>query len=354
MNSTAPQPLETATKLEEKVLAIWRRLLKVENLGVTDNFFDAGGHSLLAMTTILEIESQLGLVISLETIFNKPTVRELCESLNEGHERKAATIIPLRPAKSLDNQLFYIQSVSEAAALQNVLSESISIATVTTNSAALLRQRMDRRGARAAIDKISSIYAEAIFAQRPDRPFCLAGHSFGGILAVETGCKLEALGASPAAIFLFDTFLHRSLRRIFYEIAYNKLLQRKFRELIEGHGGELRKRATVLSKNVLSRSFAIYGPRTKSADDLNMIFREVGSHSYHGPALPLSGELVLFLATRTDSGQPRRLSSNLGWARNVRNNLTMVPIPGATHDFHSLLESGAQSFVAREIERRFF
>lgn len=208
------------------------------------------------MTTLLEIELQLGLAISLDKIFSEPTVRELCASLSESHEQKPAAIVPIRTGKSLDKQLYYIQSVSELSALRGVLSDSISIATVATNGTGLLHQQIGRRDVRAAIDQISSAYAEAIFAQRPNRPFCLAGHSFGGILAVETSCKLEELGGPPTAIFLFDTFLHRSMRRIFFESVHNKLLQRKFQEFLQGRGGELQRRMLVLSRNALNRSIS--------------------------------------------------------------------------------------------------
>ena len=356
MLSSPPSQLpEIATSdLETSVLTIWRHHLKVRDLGVTDNFFDAGGHSLLAMTTILEIESQLGLVVSLDTIFSKPTVREFCASLMADHEHKAAAIVPIKGRDSAENRLFYIQSVSEASALQSVLSNSIAIAAVTTNRAQLLRPRMNRQDILAAINQVSSIYAEAIFAQQPKKPFCLAGHSFDGILAVETACRLEELGSPPTAVFLFDTFLHRSLRRIFYEIAHNKLLQQKFRQILQGRAGELRKRTHVLSRNLLNNSFVANRSGSTSADELNLIFREVGSNSYPGPTRPLSSELVLFQATRTDMGRAKRISPNLGWARHLKGQLTMVPLLGTTHEFSSLVGVGARSIVAKEVERRFF
>ena len=52
-----------ADETTTKVLATCRRLLKNDNFGLDDNFFDFGGHSLLAMVLALELESELGLPI---------------------------------------------------------------------------------------------------------------------------------------------------------------------------------------------------------------------------------------------------------------------------------------------------
>lgn len=51
---------EPRTPIERAIAAIWKEMLKVDRVGVRDNFFDLGGHSLLSMQVIARIERQLG------------------------------------------------------------------------------------------------------------------------------------------------------------------------------------------------------------------------------------------------------------------------------------------------------
>ena len=71
-------------ELESAVLEIWCRVLGVEDLGVTDNFFAMGGHSLAAIKVVALIREQLGLNPPTNLLFERQTVRELVQSLDQG------------------------------------------------------------------------------------------------------------------------------------------------------------------------------------------------------------------------------------------------------------------------------
>ncbi len=73
-----------AGELESAVLEIWCRVLGVEDLGVTDNFFAMGGHSLAAIKVVALIREQLGLNPPTNLLFERQTVRELVQSLDQG------------------------------------------------------------------------------------------------------------------------------------------------------------------------------------------------------------------------------------------------------------------------------
>ncbi|QIO35997.1 non-ribosomal peptide synthetase [Bradyrhizobium sp. 1(2017)] len=75
---SGPDVALPARGFTEKVLSdIWIDLLKVESIGVTDNFFDLGGHSLLAGQTMARIARALGVSLPIKTIFEAPTIKEL-------------------------------------------------------------------------------------------------------------------------------------------------------------------------------------------------------------------------------------------------------------------------------------
>ncbi|MBB4397894.1 non-ribosomal peptide synthetase [Bradyrhizobium sp. ERR14] len=97
----APVP---ARRFTEKVLSdIWIDLLKVESLGVTDNFFDLGGHSLLAGQAMARIARALGVSLPIKTIFEAPTIEGLARRVDQA---MAAT--PRKPAAS-------VKSLAEAS-----------------------------------------------------------------------------------------------------------------------------------------------------------------------------------------------------------------------------------------------
>lgn len=83
-----------ARRFTEKVLSdVWIDLLKVESLGVTDNFFDLGGHSLLAGQAMARVARALGVSLPIKTIFEAPTISELARRVDE-----AVATTPPKPA----------------------------------------------------------------------------------------------------------------------------------------------------------------------------------------------------------------------------------------------------------------
>jgi len=72
------------------MLAIWRKAIGNPNLGITDNFFDAGGTSLKAVQVIAAVRRELKLQLSIVSLFECPTVRLLCQKLEPGKTANAS------------------------------------------------------------------------------------------------------------------------------------------------------------------------------------------------------------------------------------------------------------------------
>ncbi|MBV9773182.1 MAG: non-ribosomal peptide synthetase, partial [Gemmatimonadetes bacterium] len=71
------------TAMEEVVAGIWAEVLKVEQVGVTENFFELGGHSLLATQVVSRLREMLGVEVKLRAIFEKPTVEALARVVED-------------------------------------------------------------------------------------------------------------------------------------------------------------------------------------------------------------------------------------------------------------------------------
>src|SRR4030095_16681124 len=71
------------TEVERELCRIWQELLRVERVGIRDNFFDLGGHSLLAVRLFSQIEKRLQVKLPLVTVFQSPTVEQLARAIDQ-------------------------------------------------------------------------------------------------------------------------------------------------------------------------------------------------------------------------------------------------------------------------------
>ncbi|PJI70648.1 non-ribosomal peptide synthetase [Pseudomonas asiatica] len=67
--------------LEQQIAAIWADVLKLETVGLGDNFFEIGGHSLLATSVIVRIQEQVGVVAELKELFEFPVLADFSRQL---------------------------------------------------------------------------------------------------------------------------------------------------------------------------------------------------------------------------------------------------------------------------------
>ena len=65
------------TQLEDELAGVWSEVLKVERVGINDNFFDLGGHSLLATRLMFQLREHFNVEIPLRALFEAPTIATL-------------------------------------------------------------------------------------------------------------------------------------------------------------------------------------------------------------------------------------------------------------------------------------
>jgi amino acid adenylation domain-containing protein len=85
------------TPAEEMVLGIFRSLLDREDFGVLDNFFDLGGHSLMAARLMAQLRTESGVDLPLRDLFTRPTVAGLAEAI-DAHQWVQASASPTERA----------------------------------------------------------------------------------------------------------------------------------------------------------------------------------------------------------------------------------------------------------------
>ena len=67
--------------LEQQLALIWSELLNIEKVGRNDNFFNLGGHSLVATQLISRIRQEQNIEVPLAAVFEHPTLKELAKSV---------------------------------------------------------------------------------------------------------------------------------------------------------------------------------------------------------------------------------------------------------------------------------
>ncbi|HSK79061.1 MAG TPA: non-ribosomal peptide synthase/polyketide synthase, partial [Thermoanaerobaculia bacterium] len=89
----AYQPPRTPT--EEVLAGLWASVLGVERVGISDNFFDLGGHSLVATRLVARVRQVFGVEVPLRALFEGPTVAELARRVAAGEKGSAPPLVPV-------------------------------------------------------------------------------------------------------------------------------------------------------------------------------------------------------------------------------------------------------------------
>jgi amino acid adenylation domain-containing protein len=88
---------------EEKIASIWRELLHLERVGIDHNFFEIGGHSLLAIQVLSRIRRLLEVDIPVRLLFNDPTITALAVEIEKAKAAGAVVRAPILPRRPLVN-----------------------------------------------------------------------------------------------------------------------------------------------------------------------------------------------------------------------------------------------------------
>jgi acyl carrier protein len=92
-SSTAPFEVPR-NPLEETLVELWSAALQVTPLSIHDDFFEMGGHSLMAAELLTEIQQAVGCQIPARTLYLQPTIAEIavaiCDVLNAGQTGEPA------------------------------------------------------------------------------------------------------------------------------------------------------------------------------------------------------------------------------------------------------------------------
>jgi hypothetical protein len=105
-------------EVERTVAAVWRRILTIPEVGVTDDFLDLGGHSLLLAKVAHLLKSRFQVDVELSALWQRRTVADQAELIDELiNTRREPTRTPRDSIRRVDRARF---TVGRAAELDQV------------------------------------------------------------------------------------------------------------------------------------------------------------------------------------------------------------------------------------------
>jgi thioesterase domain-containing protein/acyl carrier protein len=374
--------------VETQIAAIWASMLGVAHVGIHDDFFDLGGHSLIAVRVFARVKKEFGVDLPLSTILQAPTVAAYAEIVRQAKGLAFAPDAPGDAAGTVDRSSAASpgtrasgDGTSSAGAHADVEvgdTNRSSPPTVSVTSAFnplvpihtrgdgvpffcvhgagggvlnfrdLAQHLKDRpfyglqaRGINGQFDPHTSIedmaaeYVAAVRRAHPEGPYVLGGYSGGGVIAYEMAQQLLADGVEVPLLVFLDTFYpHLSSPRT---DSLSSRLGERIEELRKNGwafiADYIRTRIKVERNRILRVGTRLYDRLGRS---LPIAFREqvlveafhAAVNSYEPRYYP--GQIVMFGAE--DKGDyDGRVGDDLGWSAATGVEVTVYKIPG-DHD----------------------
>ena len=191
--------------VEDELLAIWRRVFRLPNLRADDNFFEIGGHSLLAAKLFEEIERRLQRELPLSCLFEAPTVASLAKVISHPENPEAAWSPLVRISGGTGAPFFCVHPIGgNVLTFKNLAAHMHGRPFYGLQARGLSR----RESPHTSIDEMAVDYLGYVRAVQPSGPYFLGGYSAGGLVAFEMARLLQKSGERVELIVLFDSYLH--------------------------------------------------------------------------------------------------------------------------------------------------
>ncbi len=334
--------VEARTDTERTLSAIWKGVLGNDSIGIRDNFFDLGGHSILAVRLMTRVQKELHVELPLATLFRAPTIEEMARFVESERAEEEETTEPgLRASDRVRAEtsslvlmhegdgelpLFCVHGVGG-----NVLRFSDLVRGLGADQTCYGLQARGADGRskpHECLREMAAAYVKEVEETFPSGPYLICGYSSGGVIAYEMAKQLRQAGRPVGLLTLFDTY-HPE----FYADDSDAILLRKrFRE--EGLWPSVKEFFRIFwrhqQQRVNNQKLRVYRklgkrlPQSLIPHSLALAFYDAAKKYEAGD---FSGEILLFRTT-TNVGES---GEDLGWGANAEGGARVVSIPG-NHD----------------------
>ncbi|MPY80191.1 MAG: amino acid adenylation domain-containing protein [Actinophytocola sp.] len=196
--TTAAGDVPPRTMLERQLVSIWERLLDTRPIGIADDFFAIGGHSLLAMRLAARIREELGRELPVADVVRARTVEGLACLLAERSEVDSP-LVALQPHGS-NRPFFCVHPV------RGGIFDYVELAAALGDDRPCYALQSPDGQPYPRIEDMAKHYLAAVRSVQPTGPYVLGGWSMGGVVAYEMARQLTDLGDEVALLVLLDAW----------------------------------------------------------------------------------------------------------------------------------------------------
>lgn len=216
------------SELESQLASAFARTLGLDSVGVTDNFFDLGGHSLTAARLLTQIKEITGREIPLSALFRGATVESLAGIIHEQEDASDPVILEIQRGDSSRLPFFAIVPPAEDSLGYAILARHMgpeqSVYKVQGHAPIVGKRPYTEQ----EMQSLAVEYVMAMRSVQPKGPYCLGGLCDGAHIGERVVMELEAQGQEVALFAVIDTWvLHNSQRPWLWRVDY---FQRRLRD----------------------------------------------------------------------------------------------------------------------------
>jgi amino acid adenylation domain-containing protein len=192
--------VQPRNQLELQLVQIWSKILKVDKVGVQDNFFDLGGHSLLAAYLMAQIQQQFGKDLPLTALFQNPTIEQLATIVQKDSDYSDSSCLVAIQPKGSNSPFFCVPGAPGSPYYFYHLGRYLGVDQPLYS----FENNLSELRLLSRLEDIASHYIQAMQAVQPQGPYFLGGHSYGGNVVFEMAQQLVAQGHEVALLAVID------------------------------------------------------------------------------------------------------------------------------------------------------
>ncbi|WP_172844394.1 non-ribosomal peptide synthetase [Tumebacillus algifaecis] len=191
---------------EIELVRIWETILQVFPIGIRDDFFDLGGHSLLLIRLLDQIQKDLQVEVPLSVMYECSTIEALALYIkrvtNFEFKPNEISLVTLQ-AGGTSHPILLVHPIG------GYLFSYASLVRALGPDQPIYGLQVSKQDIEQSMEEIAKDYIDEVLQAGIPSPYLLFGHSFGGNLAFEIACQLELAGHEVGLVGLLDTNLEQ-------------------------------------------------------------------------------------------------------------------------------------------------
>lgn len=324
------EKIRPKSKMEKKLSALWGQLLGLKDVGINEDFFYLGGHSIKMIEVITYLRKRLRVNAPMSILFRYRTIEALAYYIENYHELSLeySNIIPLRKKDSTTPPLYIIHPGGGGIACYTSLVRSIKGDIPIFGIQAIGYDQEEKP--LLSITEMAERYVSEIKKTQIKGPYRLAGWSLGGTIAFEMVRIFEQLDDVVDFVGLIDA---HPFEKDIYTLKQEDPLYVWARDLnIHTSRFEtfsLNEKYAKVLRAAKKRSIL---PESAELQDVKRILNVMASNniaSDHYECLStIQHDLVLFQCTKRDPSHTHKLIDPSDWQKRTNGMVTTIKVSG--------------------------